>query len=336
MVSPLLRGCAADGDEPACRAEWPDGASTGGSRWAVGVYGPTAVHAGWWRGAPRNGTGRDGSAWAEVMRAFYRGGRRGRRARRAGRFRAGARSSGGSRRRGRPRRTGGHRGRDDGGAVPGRHAGPHDQGDHRGVVPRAAERVAVHAVRGPGGAFAHRETARQDGAELQPRPGSSSAPPSPAPGPAGDWAAPGLLPEVEVRGGPCRSGVFLAAHSAAQKKRAWRARFCPFPAACRKTGGRVDRGRGARGRAHMMGRSYLRPRPSPVPAHAPYSGRSGWRSGLRSFAACLLERLTLRGTDAREPHGSSGQKLGGAPVLLDEAGSCRRAGSVRVSHASVA
>ena len=86
----------------------------------------------------------------------------------------------------------------------------------------------------------------------------------------------------------------------------------------------------------MMGRSYLRPRPSPVSAHAPYSGRSGWRSGRRSFAACLLERLTHRGTDAREPHGSSGQKIGGAPVLLDEAGSCRRAGSVRVSHASVA
>ena len=42
----------------------------------------------------------------------------------------------------------------------------------------------------------------------------------PASGPAGDWAAPGLLPDVEARGGPCRSGVFLAAHSAAKKKRA--------------------------------------------------------------------------------------------------------------------
>ena len=44
--------------------------SYGGSRWVVGVDGWTAIHAGWWRGAQRIGTRRDGSAWAAVMRAF--------------------------------------------------------------------------------------------------------------------------------------------------------------------------------------------------------------------------------------------------------------------------
>ena len=69
----------------------------------------------------------------------------------------------------------------------------------------------------------------------------------------------------------------------------------------------MDRGRGARGRVHMRGRSYLRPRPPPVPAHAPYSGRSGWRPRRRSFAVRRLERLAHGG------RGSSGQKLGSWP-----------------------
>ena len=156
-----------------------------------------------------------------------------------------------------------------------------------------------------------------------------------APGPAGIGRPRASCPMSKRVAAPAGRGSSLP-RTARHKKSAHSAHdFVPSPAACRKTGGRVDRGRGARGQAHMMGRSYLRPRPSPVSAHAPYSGRSGWRSGRRSFAACLLERLSRRGTDAHEPHGSSGQKLGGAPVLLDEAGSCRRAGSVRVS-ASVA
>ena len=36
----------------------------------VGVYGPMAAPAAWWRGAHRIGTGRDGSAWVAVTRAF--------------------------------------------------------------------------------------------------------------------------------------------------------------------------------------------------------------------------------------------------------------------------
>ena len=158
----------------------------------------------------------------------------------------------------------------------------------------------------------------------------------PAPGPAGDWAAPGPPARsrsswrpLPVGGLPCR------AQRGTEKARIARA-ILSLPGRLskdRRPGGPGARGKG---RAHMTGRSYRRPRPSPVSAHAPYSGRSGWRSGRRSFAACLLERLTHRGTDAHEPHGSAGQKIGGTPVLLDKAGSCRRAGSVRVSHASVA
>ena len=49
-----------------------------------------------------------------------------------------------------------------------------------------------------------------------------------------------------------------------------------------------------------------------------------------SFALIVIHR---RGTDAHEPHGSSDQKIGGAAVLLDEAGSCRRAGKHRAAAA---
>ena len=41
-----------------------------GVEMVVGVYGPMAVPSGWGRGAHRIGTGRAGSAWAAVMRAF--------------------------------------------------------------------------------------------------------------------------------------------------------------------------------------------------------------------------------------------------------------------------
>ena len=57
--------------------------------------------------------------------------------------------------------------------------GPRDQGrsdgDGGGALARAAQRVAVGAARGPGGGFAHREPARPDGADLQPRPGLAAA-----------------------------------------------------------------------------------------------------------------------------------------------------------------
>ena len=55
-------------DQPAgrggCRAVFP----YGGSRWVVGIEGLTAVPEGWWRGARRVGTERDGFAWATVTR----------------------------------------------------------------------------------------------------------------------------------------------------------------------------------------------------------------------------------------------------------------------------
>ena len=46
-------------DQPAGRPGWSGGVPTG-SRWVVGVYGPTAIPAGWRRGARWTGTGETG------------------------------------------------------------------------------------------------------------------------------------------------------------------------------------------------------------------------------------------------------------------------------------
>ena len=171
--------------------------------------------------------------------------------------------------------------------VRGGDVGPRDQGrsdgHDRGGVPRAAERVAVRAARGPVGAFARREPARPTAPSFSRGPGSPAPPPLLSSRPwigrrrasrpksaASSSSARRRLPRVESPTSfiafsfPWGSWWPLAgrglrrcpAQRGRKKARIARAIF-PSRPACRRQAGGWTEGRGARGQVHMRSRSYL-------------------------------------------------------------------------------
>ena len=197
-------------------------------------------------------------------------------------------------------------------------------GHDRGGVPRAAERVAVRGARGPVGAFARREPARPTAPSFSRGPGSPAPPPllsirpwigrrraSRPTSAASSSSARRRLPQVEsptsfiALSFPWGSWWPLAgrglrrcpAQRGRKKARIARAIFpSRSPVEDRRPGGRGARGKGSG--SHEESIVPLTP-PPPVPADAPYSGRSGWRA---------------RPGAVRRPAGSNGS-LRGARVV---------------------